>query len=72
MTLSGMGHRVERKRTAEEVSKGPWTLSKPELHPCSGIRSEETCLLADRQPAYRRREYGLGLNAERGNLSGRC
>ena len=39
---------------------------------CPGTSSAGTCLLAERHPAWRRREPGSGSLAQRGNLSFRC
>ena len=65
-----MIERGERKRTAAEVSKADWAMSKPGADPASGISLGDVLRLPKRHPACRRREAQSGSCTERENLAG--
>ena len=58
----------ERKRTADEASKGVETLSKGVDVSSALIGSSDTCLRLGWQPVYRRHDLCTGSSMERGNL----
>lgn len=68
MRESGRCLEDERKRTVDDPSLEVKTLSKPERLGVFGTSLEGTCLLARRQPVYRRHELDTGVDTEQGNL----
>ena len=58
----------ERKRTVDDPSLEVKALSKPRELGILGISLAATCLLARRQPVYRRHEPDTGAGTEHGNL----
>lgn len=65
---SGVYQEDERKRTVEDPSLEVKVLSKPGRLGVPGISLAATCLLARRQPVYRRHEPDAGAGTEHGNL----
>jgi hypothetical protein len=65
---SGVYQEDERKRTVDDPSLEVKALSKPRELGILGISLAATCLLARRQPVYRRHEPDTGAGTEHGNL----
>jgi hypothetical protein len=70
MIPTGMVERGERKRTAAEASKFPYTMSKPGAGTPTGTSLEDVLIPTQRHPACRQREARSGFGTERDNLAG--